>query len=532
MKPQTRDADTSERHRDMRFKAADMVTERALPTYTLGECEIDFACREVRVRGLPVPIGGRAFEILHVLIRSSGRLVTKDELMDCVWPGAIVTDNLLHTHVVAIRKALGPFRELLKTESGRGYRLLGDWTPVAQGLARLPTGPRRTGPTEQSRVSNFPASSTRLIGRGDALQRVRELISAYRAVTLTGTGGIGKTALALEVARGLVDDFPDGTWLVELASCSEPALVPAAVANALGLGLGIGAVSSETVARAIGPKKMMLVLDSCEHLVDAVATLVETILSLCPRAMILSTSREMLSIAGEYAYVVTPLEVPAAGEMESARILEYTASELFMVRAGEAGADPSVIAEYPSAVGTICRRLDGIPLAIEFAAARAATLGVEQVAVGLRDRFALLASGRRNAPPRHRTLRATFDWSYQLLTETERLLLNRLAAFAGRLSLESVCAVAGGGMTEAGVTDGIVGLVRKSLVVKVVDSATTGFCLFETTRAYAFERLTASPGRADPGCAARADVAPSIVGRAGVRSTRALNTHPYSAPVL
>ena len=491
MKPQTRDPGTNDQRHEMHCKAADMVAEHPPPTYISGDCEIDFARRELRVRGLPVPIGGRTFEILQALVQSSGRLVTKDELMNRVWPGAMVTDNLLQAHAVAIRKALGPFRDLLKTEPGRGYRLLGDWAPVTQGPQRLPIDPApEPRPAERSRRSNFPASLTRLVGRQHAVQRVRALMSVHRVVTLTGSGGIGKTALALEVARSVADDFPDRGWLIELASCSDPALVPAAVVNAFGPMLGSGVVPPETVAHAIGPAKALLVLDNCEHLIDAVATLVETILSRCPGAVILSTSREMLGIAGEYVYVVPSLDVPAAVEMESARIFECTGPELFMVRAGEAGANLSRIADHASAVGAICRHLDGIPLAIEFAAARAATLGVEQVAAGLRDRFALLAGGRRNAPLRHQTMRATLDWSYNLLTEAERSLLKRLARFAGPFSLASVCAVADADMTQSDVADAMVGLARKSLVLKVADSATAEFHLLETTRSYLCERLT------------------------------------------
>jgi DNA-binding winged helix-turn-helix (wHTH) protein len=254
-----------------------MPTEDTRPEYASNACEIDLGRRELRVLGSLVPVGARAFEIIEVLAGSAGELVTKDELINRIWPGAIVTDNTLQVHAVAIRKALGPYRNLLKTESRRGYRLLGDWTVRRHDAARPPTGPQRMRVDGESPVTNFPATVTRLIGRAAAVIRLRDFISAYRVVTLTGPGGIGKTVLALKVARGVVGDFADGGWLVELASLSDPALVPAAVAGVLKLGLGPTSVTPDTVARAVGDKRLLLVLDNCEHLIDAVATLTENV---------------------------------------------------------------------------------------------------------------------------------------------------------------------------------------------------------------------------------------------------------------
>ena len=359
--------------------------------------------------------------------------------MDRIWPGAIVTENTLQVHAVAIRKALGPYRNLLKTESRRGYRLIGEWTVRRHDAARPPTGLQRLRIDGESPVTNLPAPVTRLVGRSAAIARLRDLISAYRIVTLTGPGGIGKTSLALKVARGIVGDFPDGGWLVELAGLSDPALLPGAVAGALRLDLGSSGITSEAVVRGVGDKKLLLILDNCEHLVGAVATLAETLLALCKFTTIVVTSRETLRIQGEHVYRVPPLEVPAEEAVEASEIPRHGAPELFLIRARELGADFSSDPKYPpESSPAICRALDGIPLAIEFAAARAATLGLEQVANGLRNRFALLTGGRRTALPRHRTLRATLDWSYRLLSEAERDLLRRLAIFAGPFSLDAV----------------------------------------------------------------------------------------------
>src|SRR6516164_2675828 len=463
------------------------------PVYASDECEIDPARRELRVLGSPVPVGGRAFEILEVLAQSAGEVVTKDELMKRVWPGAVVMENTLQVHAAAVHKALGPYRGLLKTESWRGYRPLGDWTVRRRDEVEPQVGLRQLGGTDETAGTNLPAAITPLIGRSAAQQRLQDLVSAYRVVTLTGPGGIGKTALALEVARSVVGEFADGGWLVELASLSDADLVPSAVAGALRLRLAANIISPEAVARAIAEKKLLLVLDNCEHVIDAAATLAETLIRLCPRATILATSREVFRIGGEYAYRVAPLEVPTGEQVYADQLLGHSAPALFVARAKELGADFSSHAESLPTIAAICRHLDGIPLAIEFAAARAATLGIEEVAAGLTDRFALLTSGRRMTLPRHRTLRATLDWSYNLLPDPERRLLQRLAIFAGSFSLEAANAVANSGeVSEAEITDHIANLVAKSLLTSDFTGGGGYFRLLETTRVYALSRLIES----------------------------------------
>jgi DNA-binding winged helix-turn-helix (wHTH) protein len=246
--------------------------------YESGEWEVDLTRRELRAHGLLVPIGGRAFEILEVLVQSAGELVIKRDLMDRVWPGAIVEDNTLQFHISAIRKALGPDRGMLKTASGRGYRLVGGWvlrqenTSSAEAIDLEPV--RSTAEPFQT---NVPAAAFELVGRSIAVQHLHDLLSAYRVVTLTGPGGIGKTRLAFEVARGLFPNFQGDVRLVELVSVSDPALAPSAVTAALGLELGGDQISAESVARAVGAKRLLLVLDNCEHVIDAAAKLAETI---------------------------------------------------------------------------------------------------------------------------------------------------------------------------------------------------------------------------------------------------------------
>jgi len=474
-----------------------MFAEGSRSVHAFGECEIDLARRELRILGSAVPIGGRAFEIIEVLVEAAGQLVTKDELMNRVWSGAIVNDNALQVHISALRRALGPRGSLLKTESGRGYRLLGTWTvrertaqpPVASPAAPAPAPPMpTTGGT--SSTTNFPVVIAPLVGREAAAQRLKALVSAYRVVTLTGPGGIGKTALALQVAREILTEFADGGWFVELASLADAGLVPFAMASALGLKLVEDTVSSEAVARAIDRRQLLLILDNCEHVVDAAAELVETIIRLCPRVTILATSREILRVEGEFVYRVAPLDVPADAAPRD--LADHSAVELFIARAMALDASFSADADRLQLIVAICRHLDGIPLAIEFAAARAATLGLEQVASGLRDRFALLTSGRRTALPRQRTLRAALDWSYDLLPDDERLLLRHLAIFPLGFALDAAVAVARqGGLDGPAVIDGIANLVAKSLVALDAPDSTSRWRLLETTRAYALEKLAA-----------------------------------------
>jgi non-specific serine/threonine protein kinase len=463
------------------------------PVYASGDCEIDFARRELRVRGSVVPLGGRAFEIIGVLAESAGALVTKDELMRRVWPGAVVLENTLQVHAAAVRKALGPYRALLKTESGRGYRLLGSWTVHQQAAIRQPGDRQQLNVGDGSSPTNIPASIIRLIGRAAAAQWLRDRVSAYRLVTLTGPGGIGKSTLALEVARGALGEFADGRWIVELASLSDQYLVPSALASVLGLKISGEKVSADAVARAVGQQRILLVLDNCEHVIDAVANLAELLLRMCPRTTILATSREALRVEGESVYRVSPLEAPAVEVAEPDDILRHSAVELFIARTQALESD---VVSHPGdlpAIATICRRLDGIPLAIELAAARTATLGVHHVAIGLRDRFALLTSGRRSALPRHRTLRATLDWSFALLSDEEQVLLRRLAIFPGGFTLDAGAAVMTGIVPNAAaVADSIANLVTKSLIVLNESRIGTRWYLLETTRAYALEKLADS----------------------------------------
>jgi len=471
-----------------------MSQQRADLVFVSGQWQIRLGRRELLASGVPVPIGARAFEIMEVLVRSANELVTKETLMDRIWPGAMVGENTLQVHISAIRKALGQDRAMLQTSSGRGYRLLGHWAARQEGATEQPVGivkPMRM-PARTFR-SNLPEAALDLIGRAIAVRHIQDILLAYRAITLTGPGGIGKTTLALHVARRMRATFDGDVWLVELASLSDPGLVPTALASVLGLNLGGDAITVEAIARAIGDKPILLVLDNCEHVIDAAAKLVEAILHLCTRARVLATSQEMLRIAGEYVYRVPPLEVPRHNWGEPDDVLEQSAVQLFVARLQ--ALDPTFAAtrENVHLIAAICHHLDGIPLAIEFAAARAATLGVQYVASHLDNRFRLLTSGRRAAPPKHQTLRAALDWSYELLPETEKSLLGRLAIFDAGFTLEAVTAVMSDtGYPEPAVLQDIANLVTKSFVILNRSPSSGRWELPETIRAYAMEKLLES----------------------------------------
>jgi len=393
----------------------------------------------------------------------------------------------------------------------------------------------------QPAPTNMPAALTSFVGRGRELAAVEYALAqgpgGCRLLTLTGAGGGGKTRLALEAAAAVLPRYPDGVWLVELAALADPALVPAAVAAVLDLRELPGASFTATLADTLQARRMLLVLDNCEHLVAACADLAARLLRTCPQLQILATSREALGMAGETVWRLPPLSLPPltddlredhradvpargapvgdvvaeAGELD--RVQRFEAVQLFVERARASRPDFTLTRQNAAAVAHVCRRLDGLPLAIELAAARLGVLSVRDVAARLDDRFRLLTAGNRAALPRHQTLRGVLDWSYTLLSATEQALLRRLAVFVGGWTLraaEAVCA--GGPVRECDVLDLLAGLEAKSLVVLATDSAPVGgdgesrYGLLETVRQYAAGHLAASAELAALDAAHAADV--------------------------
>ena len=436
--------------------------------------------RELLVDGTPVALGSRAFDALLVLIGAGGTVVAKDELMRRVWPDRVVEENNLQFQISTLRKAFGADRDLIRTLAGRGYQFTGE----IRSLTRRPP---------PVLPSTLPEPVSALIGRDESVREVIAGVTSRRLLTLIGAGGIGKTRLAVEVARRLLPDFADGVGLVELGPLTDPQLVPGTVATALRLRLAGGTASVENVVAALAGRQALVVLDNCEHLIEAAAHMAEALLRASPEVCVVATSREPLRAVGEAVYRVPSLDVPDEATAEVDDVLRYGAVELFVARAQ--AAEPRFVLDrrVAPAAAAICRHLDGLPLAIELAAARIAAFGVDGVASRLDDRFRLLTGGTRTALPRQQTLRATLDWSYDLLAGPDRVLLRRLAVMAGSFSLPAAVAIAASPeLADDDVVEGMANLVSKSLVAVDLGGAATSYRLLETTRAYAAEKLAES----------------------------------------
>jgi predicted ATPase/DNA-binding CsgD family transcriptional regulator len=354
----------------------------------------------------------------------------------------------------------------------------------------LSEGRRAAGPP-----NNLPSELSSFVGRERELAEVKRLLEDHRLLTLTGPGGCGKTRLALEAAAGeMADGFEDGVWLVELAPLANPSLVQGAVASVVGAREQPGRALIETLSEHLGSKKVLLVLDNCEHLVEACAALAEALLRSCPGLRVLATSREALGIIGEVAWPVPSLSLPDLRRLPDVESLTlYESARLFVERAAAVRPSFALTERNSAAVAQVCYRLDGIPLALELAAARTKVLLVEQIADRLDDCFGLLAAGGRTAMPRHKTLHATMDWSHELLSDEERALFRRLSVFAGDFTLEaaeSVCA--GGELGRDEVLELLSCLVDKSLVVARELDGEARYRLLETVRQYGQEKLSES----------------------------------------
>ena len=344
--------------------------------------------------------------------------------------------------------------------------------------------------------NNLPRQLTTFVGRERVIVEAKRTLAETHLLTLTGPGGSGKTRLSLEIAASLLDEYPDGVWLVELAPQSDPALVPQVLGTTLGVREEVGGRPLvTTLVDHLRQKRALLLFDNCEHLIDACARLADALLRDCPEVKILSTSREGLGLTGEVTFRVPPLSLPASGPLPPLeRLTEYEAIRLFVERAGAVTPDFTLTDTTAPAVVQICQRLDGIPLALELAAARVRTLSVQQITAHLDERFRLLTGGSRTALPRHQTLRGLIDWSYGLLSEAERGLLRRVSVFVGGWTLEAATAVcAGDGVDRYDVVDLLGRLVDKSLCLTDGQGSDPRYRLLETIRQYGVEKLTDTP---------------------------------------
>jgi predicted ATPase/DNA-binding winged helix-turn-helix (wHTH) protein len=467
-----------------------------------------------------VSLGSRALAVLAVLVERAGDLVSKDEIMRAAWPGTTVEDANLTMQISSLRRALDAGRSgssCILNVPGRGYRFLPEvrraahprvlpeteqpklvaGQPLAQpdrpSIVVLPFQNMSGDPETPAYSSNLPQPANVLIGRERDVAEIGALLSGYRLVTLVGAAGVGKTSLSLRVGADLLARFPDGAWFVELAMLNRAELVGETVAGVFGLPVHGERPPTDAIAAFLRSKRVLLILDNCEHVIADAAKLADALLKTCPGVFLLASSREALSVAGEHAYQVPLLDVPPPSmSLTAAQALEHSAVHLFVDRAAAALGRFSLTDETASIVAAICRRLDGIPLAIELAAPRLKVLKPKALLARLDEQLHLLTAGSRMAVPRQQTLHAAIEWSYALLSEPEQAMLLRLGVFAGSFTLEAVAAVAAGAPVEASdVFDVLAGLVDKSLVVSLAGVGENRYRLLESTRAFAREQLTA-----------------------------------------
>lgn len=451
---------------------------------SFGAFRLTPSTRELTRDGNAVIMGDRAFDILNVLIENAGRIVSQKEIMARVWRDLIVTPGNLRVHMTALRKTLGD--GYLRNVTGQGYCFAAPVTFTS--LAEASVGAPSVSPS-----LSLPLPLNRMIGRDDAVETIAADLRTDRFVTVVGPGGMGKTTVAVTVAHSMLDEFKGNVCFVDLGALTDPGLVTVTVASTLGLSMQT-ADPLPTLIAFLQPRRILLVLDNCEHLIDTAASLTESIFKRAPDVHILATSREALRVEGEHAHWLRPLETPAPDtRLTAEEALTFPAVRLFVERAAASDHRFQLTDENTSVVAEMCGRLDGIALAIEFVAGRIGTHGLAGTADLLRKRLGLQWQGRRTSLPRHQTLQSLLDWSYGLLPSSEQQLLRRLSAFVGAFTIDAAHAVGSGpGMGEEQFVHAIDQLIAKSLVSSVQKhDGATRYRLLETTRLYAAQKQEA-----------------------------------------
>jgi predicted ATPase/DNA-binding winged helix-turn-helix (wHTH) protein len=462
-----------------------MSAAQARDAISFGPFSLVASERLLTKEGVPVELGARALDILIALVSRPNEVVSKKDLLARVWPDVTVEESSLRVHIANLRKARGDGTDgarYITTLAGRGYCFV---APISQSSDRSNASSAAVGHFPHA---NLPSPLLRIVGRSDDILRLSTQLTAARFVTIVGAGGIGKTTVAVAVGRCLSEAFADAVLFVDLGMLSDPRLVTTSIAAMLGLSVRSDDTTPSLIAY-LRDKRILLILDTCEHLVDAVAGLASHIVAAAPQVHILATSREALQVEGEHVYKLDPLICPPDDPGLTAAVAQtFPAIQLFMDRAVSSGARLDFNDAETGIVVGICRKLDGVALAIELAARRVEAYGLAQTAALLDQRLTLLWLGPRTAPPRQKTLRATLDWSYGLLSEPERIVLRRLAVFVGHFTLDAALAVA----TSAGVDQSLVfsafdSLVAKSMVATHPIGAMMRYRLLDTTRAYVLE---------------------------------------------
>jgi predicted ATPase/DNA-binding winged helix-turn-helix (wHTH) protein len=452
---------------------------------SFGPFELSIGERVLRRDGQVLPLGGRALDILIYLTDRPGEVIAKQKLIDHVWPDVTVEEVSIRVHVAAIRKALsdGQFgNRYIANIKGRGYSFVGTVVPLAGSSESSCDRSRHRG-----RLNVRPLM---MIGRETVISEVSDKLREKRFVTLLGPGGIGKTTVALAVGSAVVEEFGGEVHFVDLESLTDPRHVAGAIATSLGLALKSKDPGLELV-ELVGSRKLLVILDSCEHVIEGAALVAEQLYQETKQVFLVATSRESLRVGGEHCYRVLPLDCPPDGSEQTVNaMLRYPSVQLFVRRvAARAGSFVLTDEEAPF-VAEICRKLDGMPLAIELAAGQVAALGLGNTVARLVSRLELLRLSHRTAVSRHRTLKAALDWSYNLLSDGEKIVLRCIASFVGDFTLDGARYVAGElGVGTGDFFDAIAGLVEKSLITTRIDETPAQYRLLDTTRAYALEKL-------------------------------------------
>jgi len=476
-----------------RVPAVPPITDKE--SLRFGHFEIRPVERLVRVEDQNVAVGARAFDVLLVLAQRRERTVGKQELLELVWPGVVVEEHNIATQISSLRKLLGP--QVIATVPGRGYRFTAVPTEsTVRTASGMVAAEARSAPAEGAAVqTHLPHRLTPLLGREDDLAALTTLVQRHRLVTLAGAGGVGKSLLAQHLLRARGEDYQHGVCWVELASTNDPQALPARIAEALGVRPGTGDPLAG-LCKAVAPLTMLVALDNAEHLLAGVGLAAAALLEAAPSLRLLVTSQAPLRIADEHVYRVASLAVPR-GPLPAALAQTFGAVALFVERAR--GADARFVLSDLSAPAAIelCRQFDGLPLAIELAAARAPLLGIAQLAASMQDRLKLLTHNRNaEAPPRQQTLRAALEWSHGFLDEHERTVFRRLSVIADSASLafiQQVVADEQGPLDTWAALDALGTLVDRSLVAALIDDADEPrYRLLESPRLLALEHLRAA----------------------------------------
>jgi predicted ATPase/DNA-binding winged helix-turn-helix (wHTH) protein len=469
--------------REMSLQRESTVGERL----RFGEFELAPIARALWRRGQPVKIGSRALDILITLALRPGQILSKQDLTKLVWSGAFVDETALRVGVSAVRKVLGADGDrYIATVPGRGYCFVLEVEATSATQTAEPSRSKRLQPPR------LPGQFSRVVGRNEVIAALATEATRRRLLSLVGSGGIGKTTVAVAVADQLRETY-DAVAFVDLVPIENDTQMAAAVAAALGLNRRLGESPIDEIAAAVGDRRVLIVLDNCEHLVDLAAVFVEALIGSAPGVTILATSRERLRAAGEWVHQLAPLEAPPERPaLTASEARSYPAAELFEERAAFALGGYKISDADAPHVAEVCRRLDGIALAIELAAGRLLGLGVVGLANSLEDRFAILTRGRRTALPRHQTLRATLDWSYRLLSTEEQAALRSLSVFCDGFTLDDAAFLMGPTTPAGEANDRLTSLLDKSLVTARLEGQTFRFRLLDTTRAYGQDKLEES----------------------------------------